>query len=76
MENEFNKRHEYFDSPNKSYSSNIQSWLDVYDKRFNELMEFSKEDLIRMLIGDRPVCGPMSYFVSDSTATPFESHYA
>lgn len=68
MPNNFNKIHEVFDQPNRSYVSTTQSYLDVYNERFEELMQHSKEDLVKMIIGERPICGPSQVYW---TTTPY-----
>lgn len=56
MDTEFNKQHEYFDKPNGSYVATTMDIVEDYNRRFDELMKLPKEELVRRLIGDRPMC--------------------
>lgn len=66
MAENFNKIHEMFDQPNRSYVATTQTYLDCYNKRFEELMELSKECLVKMIIGERPICGPSEVYWSST----------
>lgn len=71
MSYKFNEQHHYLDEP-KSYTSNINDYQTVYDNRFNELMEKSKKDLIEMIIGPRPIYGPLVSYHTNYNS-PFEN---
>jgi len=55
----FNRPYTHFDGETTSYTSNISSYTEMYDNEYKRLMELPKETLVTMLIGERPIFGPI-----------------